>query len=60
MERMGKLMRKEDSWNLEIKFEMSGTVMHIKELKGSWLTGCLCILLLLFLYFSTLLIIRKG
>lgn len=36
-------------------------MMHIKELKGSWMTGCLHILLLLlFLYFRALLIIRKG
>lgn len=35
-------------------------MMHIKELKGSWMTGYLHILLLLMPHFRALLITRKG
>lgn len=30
-------INEEDSWKLEIRFGMSGTIFHLKELRGSWM-----------------------
>lgn len=42
----GLKINEEDSWKLEIRFGKSGAIFHLEELKGSWMTGCLHILVI--------------